>query len=92
MELYPKLILDALSTVRYPGTGKNIVEMKMVDDDMRIAGLSVSFTLIFDKPTDPFMKSTVKAAEAAMAAEIGLQGIESEGDIIHVAAGIGNDD
>ena len=45
MELYPKLILDALATVRYPGTGKNIVEMKMVDDDMRIAGLSVSFTL-----------------------------------------------
>ena len=66
MELYPKLILDALSTVRYPGTGKNIVEMKMVDDDMRIAGLSVSFTLIFDKPTDPFMKSVVKAAEAAI--------------------------
>ena len=51
MELYPQLILDALATVRYPGTGKNIVEMKMVDDDMRIAGLSVSFTLIFDKPT-----------------------------------------
>lgn len=66
MELYPKLILDALSTVRYPGTGKNIVEMQMVDDDMRIAGLSVSFTLIFDKPTDPFMKSVVKAAQAAI--------------------------
>ena len=66
MELYPQLILDALATVRYPGTGKNIVEMKMVDDDMRIAGLSVSFTLIFDKPTDPFMRSVVKAAEAAI--------------------------
>ena len=66
MELYPQLILDALATARYPGTGKNIVEMKMVDDDMRIAGLSVSFTLIFDKPTDPFMRSVVKAAEAAI--------------------------
>ncbi len=66
MTLYPQLILDALSTVRYPGTGKNIVEMKMVDDDIRIAGLSVSFTLIFDKPTDPFMRSVVKAAEAAI--------------------------
>ena len=66
MELYPQLILDALATVRYPGTGKNIVEMKMVDDDMRIAGLSVTFTLIFDKPTDPFMRSVVKAAEAAI--------------------------
>ena len=25
MTLYPKLILDALATVRYPGTGKNLV-------------------------------------------------------------------
>ena len=66
MTLYPKLILDALTTVRYPGTGKNIVEMQMVDDDIRIAGLSVSFTLVFDKPTDPFMRSVVKAAEAAI--------------------------
>ena len=24
MTLYPKLILDALATVRYPGNGKNI--------------------------------------------------------------------
>ena len=64
--LYPKLIMDALATVRYPGTGKNIVEMKMVEDDLRISGLHVSFTLIFDKPTDPFIKSIVKASEAAI--------------------------
>jgi ATP-binding protein involved in chromosome partitioning len=64
--LYPALIIDALKTVRYPGTGRNIVEMNMVEDDMRIAGLHVSFTLIFDKPTDPFMKSVVKACEAAI--------------------------
>ncbi len=66
MEIYPKLIMDALSTVRYPGTGKNIVEMQMVEDDLRIAGMHVSFTLIFDKPTNPFLKSLVKAAEAAI--------------------------
>ena len=58
--------MDALSTVRYPGTGKNIVEMQMVEDDLRIAGMHVSFTLIFDKPTNPFLKSLVKAAEAAI--------------------------
>lgn len=66
MNLYPKLILDALQTVRYPGTGKNLVEAGMVDDDMRIDGMKVSFSLIFDKPTDPFIKSVVKAAEAAI--------------------------
>lgn len=70
MELYPKLIMDALATVRYPGTGKNIVEMEMVEDDMRIAGMHVSFTLIFDKPTNPFLKSLVKASEAAIHAYV----------------------
>ncbi|MBQ5693920.1 MAG: Mrp/NBP35 family ATP-binding protein, partial [Bacteroidaceae bacterium] len=70
MELYPKLIMDALATVRYPGTGKNIVEMEMVEDDLRIAGMHVSFSLIFDKPTNPFLKSLVKAAEAAIHAYV----------------------
>ncbi|MBR3513955.1 MAG: Mrp/NBP35 family ATP-binding protein [Bacteroidaceae bacterium] len=66
MELYPQLIIDALRTVRYPGTGKNIVEMEMVEDDLRISGMHVSFSLIFDKPTNPFLKSLVKASEAAI--------------------------
>ena len=66
MTLYPKLILDALATVRYPGTGKNLVEADMVADNIRIDGMSVSFSLTFDKPTDPFMKSMVKAAETAI--------------------------
>lgn len=62
--------MDALATVRYPGTGKNIVEMEMVEDDLRIAGMHVSFSLIFDKPTNPFLKSLVKAAEAAIHAYV----------------------
>ena len=66
MTLYPKLILDALATVRYPGTGKNLVEAEMVADNLRIDGMSVSFSLIFEKPTDPFMKSVIKAAETAI--------------------------
>lgn len=64
--IYPALITEALSTVRYPGTGKNIVEMGMVADDIRIAGDDVSFTIIFDKPTDPFKASLLKTAEAAI--------------------------
>lgn len=64
--LYPNLILDALCNVRYPGTGKNIVEAGMVEDDIRIDGDKVSFSLIFDRPTDPFIKSLVKASEAAI--------------------------
>jgi ATP-binding protein involved in chromosome partitioning len=66
MNLYPKLIIDALEKVRYPGTGKSIVEMGMLKDNIRIEGDKVSFSLIFDKPKDPFMKSLVKAAETAV--------------------------
>ena len=65
--------MDALATVRYPGTGKNIVEAGMVEDDLRISGLHVSFSLIFDKPTDPFLKSIMKAAEAAIHAYVGKE-------------------
>ncbi len=66
MTLYPSLITDALRTVRYPGSGRNIVELDMVEDDIRIDGNHVSFTLLFDKPTDPFKASLVKSAEAAI--------------------------
>lgn len=66
MALYPKLITDALEKVRYPGNGKNLVEANMVEDDIRIDGMKVSFSLLFEKSTDPFIKSVVKAAEAAI--------------------------
>ena len=58
--------MDALQTVTYPGTKKNIVESEMVADNLRIDGSKVSFSLIFPRDTDPFLKSTVKAAEAAI--------------------------
>ena len=64
MALYPKLITTALEQVIYPGTKKNLVESGMVEDDIRIEGTKVTFSLIFDKETDPFMKSVLKAAEA----------------------------
>lgn len=70
MTIYPKLITDALATVRYPGTGKNLIEAGMVEDDLRIEGMSVAFSLLFEKSTDPFLKSVVKAAEAAIHAYV----------------------
>lgn len=80
MAIYPKLILDALATVRYPGTGKNLVEAEMVEDDIRIDGNKVSFSLIFEKPTDPFMKSVVKAAETAILTYVGKD-VDIKGNI-----------
>lgn len=66
MTLYPALITDALKTVRYPGNGKSLVENDMIADDIRIDGNKVSFSIIFDKSTDPFIKSVVRAAETAI--------------------------
>jgi ATP-binding protein involved in chromosome partitioning len=66
MTLYPKLIMDALATVTYAGTKKNLVESEMVADTPSINGQKVKVVLLFPRDTDPFLKSTVKAAEAAI--------------------------
>lgn len=80
MTLYPKLIMDALAKVRYPGTGKDLVTMGMVEDNIRIDGNKVSFSLLFEKPNDPFIKSVVKAAETAILTYIGEK-VEIKGNI-----------
>ena len=80
MTLYRKLILEALEKVRYPGTGRNLVEAGMVDDNIRIDGMKVSFTLIFDKPNDPFARSVVKAAEASILTYVSPE-VEIKGNI-----------
>ena len=64
--MYPQQVIEALRHVRYPGTGKDLIESGMLEDDIRISGFEVSFSLIFQKDNDPFLKSVVKAAEAAL--------------------------
>ena len=73
MTIYPQLIIDALSKVTYPGTKKNLVESGMVADTPSVAAPSsegenwkVRVVLEFPRDTDPFLKSTIKAAEAAI--------------------------
>ena len=75
MALYPKLIMDALATVTYAGTKKNLVESNMIADQPTVTPLNppvegkswrVQVVLEFPRETDPFLKSTVKAAEAAI--------------------------
>lgn len=73
MTLYPKLILDALATVIYAGTKKNLVESEMVADTPSINGMKVKVVLLFPRDTDPFLKSTVKAAEAAIHYHVGKE-------------------
>ena len=73
MTLYPQLIMDALATVTYAGTKKSLVESGMVADTPSVAAPAkegepwrVKVVLEFPRDTDPFLKSTVKAAEAAI--------------------------
>ena len=67
--------MDALATVTYAGTKKNLVESEMVADQPTVTPLNppeggmnwkVRVVLEFPRDTDPFLKSTVKAAEAAI--------------------------
>ena len=69
----PKMVMDALATVTYAGTKKNVVESGMVADTPAVAApqkdgepWKVTVVLEFPRDTDPFLKSTVKAAEAAI--------------------------
>lgn len=80
MAIYPKLILDALVHVRYPGTGKDIVSSGMVNDDIRIDGNKVTFSIQFEKANDPFAKSVIKAAEQAILTYAGEE-IDIKGNI-----------
>ena len=67
--------MDALATVTYAGTKKNLVESQMVADQPTVVPLDpaedgkywrITAVLEFPRDTDPFYKSTVKAAEAAV--------------------------
>lgn len=80
MIITQKLIFDALMHVRYPGTGNDIVSSGMVRDNIRIEGNKVSFSLVFEKPNDPFAKSIVKAAEQAILTYVGEE-VEIKGNI-----------
>jgi len=84
MKIYPKLIMDALEKVRYPGNGKDLVSAGMVEDDIRIEGMKVSFSIVFEKPNDPFIKSVIKAAETAILTYISPE-VEIKGNIRAVA-------
>lgn len=91
MTLYPKIIMDALATVTYAGTKKNLIESEMVADTPSIAAPShegepwkIRVALVFQRETDPFLKSTVKAAEAAIKYQCRQLAAESQESTIDV--------
>ncbi len=71
MSFYPQLVIDALKHVRHPGKGKDIVSLEMVEDDIRIDGKRISFSLLFDRANDPMIPSIKKACVHAILTYVG---------------------
>ena len=80
MAFYPALVTQALSTVIHPEKKQNIVELGMVEDDIRINGNRVSFSLIFDRPNDPLVDSIKQKAAQAIKDHLGPD-VEIDGNI-----------
>ncbi len=80
MSFYPKLVLDALKHVVHPGKEKDIVSLNMVEDDIRIDGKRISFSLLFDRANDPFVSVIKKACVQAIQTYVG-EDAEIKGNI-----------
>lgn len=80
MAYYPQLVIDALKTVIHPEKKQDIVALNMVEDDIRINGNRVSFSLLFDRPNDPMVSTIKKMATQAIKTYLGEE-CEIEGNI-----------
>lgn len=70
--IVPKNVTDALRTVKYPGSEEDVVSLDMVQE-IRIAGQRVSFSLVFQKSNDPYIKPLVLSCEEAIKNYLGEQ-------------------
>jgi ATP-binding protein involved in chromosome partitioning len=80
MSFYPQLVTDALKHVIHPAREKDIVSLGMVEDDIRIDGKRISFSLKFDRANDPFIAALKKASVQAIKKYVG-EDAEIEGNI-----------
>ena len=80
MNYYPSLVTDALKHVVHPGKGKDIVELGMVEDDIRINGKRISFSLLFERANDPMVSAIKRACVQAIKTYVG-DDVEIEGNI-----------
>ena len=78
-----KQVLDALRKVEHPEKKKNIVDLKMIND-IRIDGNEISFSMIFDKSNDPFIKSLKEASVKNIKESLGEE-VQIDGNIKVVA-------
>lgn len=75
MKLNKENLIQVLSGISHPEKGKNIVELEMVSN-LSIEGKKVSFDLLFEKSTDPFIASIKKACVTEAEKAFGEDDIE----------------
>ena len=80
MAYYPAQIVEALRSVVHPEKGKDLVSLGMLEDDIRIDGKRVSFSLIFDRPNDPLAGVLKERAAAAVKRVLGPE-VEIDGNV-----------
>ncbi len=68
--IVPKNVTDALRSVIFPGSDKDIVSLNMVQE-IRIAGQQASFSLVFQRSDDPAIPVVVAASEDAILRNLG---------------------
>lgn len=66
----PKNVTDALRTVIFPGSDQDIVTLKMVQE-IRVAGKSVNFSLVFQRSDDPNIDPIVEKCGQAITQQLG---------------------
>jgi ATP-binding protein involved in chromosome partitioning len=66
----PKNVTDALRTVIFPGSGQDIVTLEMVQE-IRVAGKSVNFSLVFQRSDDPNIDLIVEKCGQAITEQLG---------------------
>ncbi len=80
MELNKNNVLKTLEKVLYPGNGKNIVELDMIDN-LSVDGNTVKFDLTFEKDSDPFINSVKQASVKILEDAFGKGTINIRGNI-----------
>jgi ATP-binding protein involved in chromosome partitioning len=72
MDITIDQVRDALKNVNHPSAGTDIVTLNMVQN-IAIEGNKITFTLIYNKPNDPFSSSIKKACIKVIGGIVGKQ-------------------
>jgi ATP-binding protein involved in chromosome partitioning len=77
--ILPQNITDALKSVVFPGSGKDIVSLNMVQE-IRIAGNKVQFSLIFQQADNPHIPDLIRMCEDTIKEKLGKD-VDIQGNI-----------